>query len=182
MGTIVKEYPTLEQITTNPSDVSYLLSLANDMRKYNGDSSLDDLPISEPREVGSCIIANAFNYGCEVSPSSISGVTPSIMFQTKQDRDTYLKVIGFSHDAFIDWFGSISAHWCYDEAGHFPAPLTDELNQIALDFDKGIRFVEYVVDDFDEKNDWLEEAQDQNSIDLGIYDEENEDEGCYENY
>jgi hypothetical protein len=55
--------------------------------------------------------------------------------------------------------------------------LTTELNQIALDFDKGIRFVEYVVDDFDEKNDWLNEASEQNGLDLGEDYDEDECEG-----
>lgn len=46
-----------------------LLNVANDLR----DSTLSDLPISEPESANHCLVARAFNYNCEVEPSHKGG-------------------------------------------------------------------------------------------------------------
>lgn len=163
MTRIIREYPTLKQITTDPKDVSYLLSLANDMRRAKGDEILDDLPESEPQEVHACIIANAFNYGCEVHPRGEHLEDAYIEFTEREDLETYLKVMNITD--WETWARKQTAMTdLYETCWWTRGPLNKELNSIAVDFDEGKRFVEYVVSDFDCKDSWLESVQENNSV------------------
>lgn len=109
-------------------DLAWLLSMANDMRAANDDEKLDDLPISVPEDTGSCIIANAFNYGCEVNPAD--DVEKSyIQFWTETDAETYCQVTGLD-------FGNIRPE-TIGSCTSWKVPLTPELNKVALAFDEG---------------------------------------------
>lgn len=113
--TMVKEYKAKE--------LSHLLSLANDMREANGDEKLDYLPASLRGAPQSCIIARAFNYSCAVYP----GYSKMISFKTHKDAETYCNIVGIDKSRISSWIG----YTTYD------APLTDELNSIAMAFDEG---------------------------------------------
>lgn len=119
--------------------LSRLLNYANDMRVEKGDKQLEDLPKSIATSASSCIIARAFNYGCQVSPSVTNG--GEIFFNSKEDLETYLKVVPGSE-----------VSECNEEIDLYVGRLTPELNRIALDFDNG-EYEEYElkgseIDDF----------------------------------
>jgi len=124
---------------TEKEKLIFLLDLANEMRVKNNDSQLDDLPMSIPGSIGKCIVANAFNYGCEVYPSkthnNIDGTKGHILFKNEKDCLAYIKIIGnaLKDNVFPLKYG-----------GFYKAPLSKELNQIALAFDEGRVFTEYV--------------------------------------
>jgi hypothetical protein len=132
---------------TDPETISWLLSLANDMRSAKGDNLLDKLPKSIPSDAHSCVIANAFNYNCEVSPGKIFK-TPdgefvgAISFENSKDRDIYLKIVGISKESLPDYDGG-HADFTDDVA-----PLTPELNEIAHKFDAGLLFRELVPEGY----------------------------------
>lgn len=113
-------------------DLAWLLGMANDMRTAKGDATLDDLPISVPEDIGSCLVANAFNYDCEVDPRTPSDSDPyrlgTIQFQEIEDVKTYCKITG------LDLTGSMFAT--------LECPLTPELNAVAVDFDNN-KYDEY---------------------------------------
>lgn len=142
---------TTEIQQTDPAKVSYLLSLANDMRLAKGDTPLVDLPESIPEEPEHCIIANAFNYGCSVDPGA--GL---INFESQSDVDTYFKVMNLdpSEYYFPDDYQHLEDYDLEDffnyadrqVLGHCEAPMTPELIEIAELFDEGTWFQEYVVD------------------------------------
>jgi hypothetical protein len=126
---------------TDPEDVSWLLNIANDMRKAKGDKLLVDLPSSVPQDPNNCIIANAFNYGCNVDPAP--GI---ITFQNEEDVDTYFQVMGlnkadftYDDDDFAD--DEVYRGHVYDSN---EAPMTQELIDIAEAFDNRSLFLEYV--------------------------------------
>jgi hypothetical protein len=114
-------------------DLSWLLGLANDMRAAHEDDLLDDLPESYPEDASACIIANAFNYDCEVQP--LRSGPGRIYFATEDDKEKYLTIVGEKSriaDAYL------------------VAELTPELNEVALAFDDG-EYNEYVPN-LDERN------------------------------
>lgn len=126
------------------STAVWLLNLANDMRKAKNDKTLDDLPVSIPQDANRCIIANAFNYGCNVDPDS-----GMITFKTQEDRDTYLKVMDIDSETSDDLYIGIdeiseedynewNTVYCTTEA-----PMTAQLIDIAQLFDTGELFAEY---------------------------------------
>jgi hypothetical protein len=158
---ITRIYPQLQDLTTDPADVSFLLSLANDMRREKGDPTLSDLPTSTPQEPNMCIIANAFNYGCEVNPH-YNPRDRHILFNSEEDRDAYLKVVGISKEELADWQEEAAGKFWFKH--DVAAPLTDELNDIATDFDEGKRFIEYVTEE-DASHDYLEGIADNNDLD-----------------
>ena len=112
-----------------------LLNVSNDLRKLQGDEALRDLPRGIPGKSTSCLVANAFNYGCEVAPKDPSvyifynkvDSLPLIIFESPSDTDKYLSVVKGakkvnSHVATMPWW----------------------LNQIAYDFDRGV-YREYEI-------------------------------------
>jgi len=134
------------------SDLSWLLNVSNDLRRLHGDDPLEDLPLSTPNEVNACLIANAFNYDCEVFPTrhfdkwdKSRPDSYAIKFRSEDDAKLYLKTIGLEDtDEHIleyvnEWAGN--SYYC---------PLTDDLNRIALNFDAG-DYPEY--DEYSEIND-----------------------------
>lgn len=142
----------------NDKEVStYLLNLANDMRRAkNILIPLSDLPVSDRREPHSCIIANAFNSGCEVEPGS-----ETITWETEADANTYAKVMGFlveiktelvlhdddypeddEYENTYVWTDSEGNHWA-ELMSPYDTPMTNELVKIANEFDEGELFVEY---------------------------------------
>jgi len=133
---------------TEKETLIYLLDLANEMRARKGDDQLTDLPESIPSSPGKCIIANAFNYGCEVLPSSKDDFRGVIIFNNQEDLDTYLDIVEIEkadimHSDIV-----------------FSAKLTKELNEIALNFDHGKILTKYV------DQDWIENNEDSDSDDI----------------
>lgn len=121
-------------------DLVWLLDLANAMRKYKGDETLDDLPNAYRREPEECLIAKAFNYGCHVGPSG-DNENGYIQFQSVSDRETYEKIIfergltdGFEEwkESYIDDMGETYFNF-YRLESFLPA----ELNNVAIAFDGG---------------------------------------------
>jgi hypothetical protein len=112
-------------------DLSWLLGMANDMRAANDDEQLTDLPISVPEDVGACIIANAFNYGCEVNPSSDGPETSYIQFWSRHDAEVYCKVTN------IDPVEIKSVQDSLSSGTSWRVHLTPELNDVAIAFDEG---------------------------------------------
>lgn len=107
-------------------DLAWLLGYANDMRAAKNDKLLKDLPDSYKGQPGSCLIANAFNYDCEVFPFAGGEIeNTEISFRTQDDLDTYLKVTGVK-DYNVDL-----------ASGTYIAQLTPELNDVAIAFDQG---------------------------------------------
>lgn len=140
----------------NKETATWLLNLANDMRRAKEDQLLNDLPLSIPNNSENCIIANAFNYGCQVEPGNGGFIT----FQTIEDRNTYLKVMGmewspeeYECDCTEDYFcgcedkeDTITVTYNGVNLGSYyyaNAPMTEELVKIAEDFDEGLLFEEY---------------------------------------
>jgi hypothetical protein len=115
-------------------DLAWLLDLANDMRIAKGDEQLNDLPQANKGQPRSCLIANAFNYGCSVYPAPRDEIfNAEISFKTQEDLDTYLKITGIENHRI-------------DEAwGTYTAQLTPELNDLAIKFDQG-KIPEYILE------------------------------------
>jgi len=133
-------------------DLSWLLGMANDMRARKNDDPLKDLPISVPEDTGACIIANAFNYDCEVDPRTPTDKDPDLVgwinFQTQEDVEAYCKITGIeppNQAAFDDEGVS-------NEEDPYRCKLTKELNEVALDFDSG-KYDEYNYYTWVEKSD-----------------------------
>ncbi len=116
-------------------DLSFLLGLANDLRIAKGDDILEDLPVSTPEDTGCCLVANAFNYGCEVIP--YYGQVGTIIFESEEDLSVYLSVV---KDA--------------KEVANKTASLPSILNEIASDFDNGA-FPEYATWNYDLDGNYL---------------------------
>ena len=142
--------------STPPETIAYLLSLANDMRVAGGLEKLDDLPMSEPSNSMNCVIANAFNFNCSVGPSynGDGSNAGSILFQSAQDALNYLKVTGIEDYVVLDYVDTLELTIDFDSVdayindrisyhGEVMLPLTDELNAIAYNFDRGMIFTEY---------------------------------------
>jgi hypothetical protein len=108
-------------------DLAWLLSVANDMRRKKGSNEIEDLPDSEAGVPSRCIIANAFNFGCNVYPGH-KVETSEIIFKTKEDLDTYLKIMDLDQDSVVTE---------NDEYKYYAARLTEDLNQVAIAFDEG---------------------------------------------
>src|SRR6187402_2687126 len=73
-------------------ELSKLLNISNDLRNVKGDKLLDDLPVSDPEQTTSCLVANAFNYGCEVNPSA-NKKKGQIGFNNREDLEIYLNLV-----------------------------------------------------------------------------------------
>lgn len=126
-----------------PQELSELLSLANDMRLEKNDEPLVDLPKSTMRDSSNCLIANAFNYGCLVSPSGGTigyGSPGKIYFQSEEDAKTYCKVVEIKESKIIET-GPNETKWTYY------APLTPLLDQIANRFDN-CAYPDYSLNDW----------------------------------
>lgn len=125
-------------------DLAWLLGMANDMRLANDDEPLEDLPISVPEDVGACIIANAFNYGCEVNPRNEEVGT--IIFWSQADAENYCSVTGIDPTTIVSKTNSLTS------GETFVVKLTPELNEVALNFDDGM-YEEYNYYKWVEEND-----------------------------
>lgn len=143
---------------TSPEVLAWVLSIANDMRSLNGDRLLDDLPKSQPGMPSECIIANAFNYGCQVGPVRSENNTGSIIFFSAQDAKNYLTVMDISMEDALEYMNNHSMESVtYKTLEHYelvygsvPMPLTPELNKIANLFDEGELFSEYWHDHYED--------------------------------
>lgn len=105
------------------SELAHLLSLANDMRAAKGDNLLTELPKSTPGNAAACVVANAFNYGCNVYPGD------GIYFKVEEDAITYCKIVGVDPKRVKH----NPSRW--RSANPWFAPLTTELANLAHAFD-----------------------------------------------
>jgi hypothetical protein len=125
-------------------ELAYLLSVSNDMRLAKNSQPLAELPTSEIGDTEHCVIANAFNFGCRVSPNYAgarienteiyldSKNKGNIYFKTEADRDTYMKVMNLD-ERWLD----TPEHFVPSHETPYGAILTPELNLIATKFDAG---------------------------------------------
>lgn len=106
-------------------ELVYLLNLANDFRAEKDSERLVDLPDSIKGNPHNCIIARAFNFGASVWPRDEGD--GQIFFNSRKDAETYAKITNQSEMNISEG----------GYRGNYKAPLTKELNDIALSFDFG---------------------------------------------
>ncbi len=130
------------QQKSSPSDLAFLMNLANDFRAAKGGSHLEEIPLSIPSEPSRCIIAKAFNYDCMVFPS-LDDDSGKIYFDSVEDANTFCNLInseqkpkkilyGYKTDS-EDGVSPVRVSPIYKWIVFMPPSL----NHIALDFDAG---------------------------------------------
>ena len=119
-------------------ELTLLLDLANDLRKKKDNDVLSDLPSSIPEEPSECLVANAFNYGCEVMPGrEFTRFAKNITFKTHEDAKLYQSIV-------LERTGDLME---IDDNFNFIVELHDDLNEIASKFDHH-EYVEYIDEDW----------------------------------
>lgn len=130
--------------TGRPSvtSLAHLVNLANDLREAFGGPPLTDLPRSKPGNAQQCLIARAFNFGCEIHPSGLPLADDCeygyAQFEAPEHAARFAELVHGRAGSVIRVVPAIGGHYRYR------VPLSTELNQIAIAFDNG-RLPEYTT-------------------------------------
>jgi hypothetical protein len=131
--------------TIKAKSIVEALEAANTLRGIFGEQLLDDLPLGIPADSSRCILANAFNFDCEVACINGNQWTASFNSNEGEKANKLAEILDtkvtVSHGT--RWTGTTDLGVYTEEIIAFHVALPESIGQIAYWFDSG-RLPEYV--------------------------------------
>lgn len=123
---------SVEMRETLASSIAVALNIANDLRREFDEPVLDDLPLGVPNVPHHCILARAFNFGCNVSCENENNWI--VTFAEKEHRDLVAKALD---ESYPDRLREHDSDFSCADYSFYSVGLPGEISQIALAFDNG---------------------------------------------
>ena len=134
--------------TVGTEDIVRAVNIANDLRAEFGAPPIDDLPLGKRNDSNHCILARAFNFSCQITPSSISknGEWVARFYDHEEEVKKFAELLGTS-DTIKSFDTSSSSHSSYNTI--YLVDIPEEIANIARQFDYG-NLPQYDADAFTE--------------------------------